>query len=150
MMGAIYRIYNTVTGGSYIGQSDSPYARIKQHLTPLGSSGSREIQADLLSLPPESWQWEIVADEKDYLHISLDTLENLFIMFYDAITHGYNIKAGGGTASGDTQDETELRKGMRAEIVCKISDYQKSHRKQLLINEGSEQIKLRVLGRVDI
>lgn len=145
-MGAIYRIYNTVTGGSYIGQSDSPYARIKQHLTPLGSNGSREIQADLLSLPPESWQWEIVADEKDYLHISLDTLEDLFIMFYDAITHGYNIKSGGGPASGDIQDETELRKGMRVEIVRKISDYQKSHRKKLLINEGREQIKLRTLA----
>ena len=35
---------------------------------------------------------------------------------------------------------------MRAEIVREISDYQKSHRKKLLINTGSEQIKLKALA----
>ena len=52
-MGAIYRIYNTETGQSYIGQSERPYHRIKDHLTPGNSNGNTAIQVDLLNLPPE-------------------------------------------------------------------------------------------------
>lgn len=125
-MGAIYRIFNTDTGQSYIGQSDRPYHRINNHLTPGCPNGSTLVQAALLNHPPESWQWEMVADNKDYPLVSLNALECLFIDLYDARTHGYNINPGGGAPPcGDTQDETQFRKGMRDRIVRAISNYQR-------------------------
>ena len=64
-MGAIYRIYNTETRQSYIGQSNRPYHRIQDHLTPGCPNASREIQVALSKHLPQSWQWEIVADMTD-------------------------------------------------------------------------------------
>ena len=128
-MGAIYRIYNTETGQSYVGQSDRPYKRIRQHLTPGNSNGSTEVQADLLNHPPESWQWEIVADDKDYPRVTLNDLERLFIDLYDCRVRGYNVKLGGDARPcGPTQGETWLREELRDRIVRAISDYQKEHK----------------------
>lgn len=132
-MGAIYRIYNTATRQSYIGQSDRPYYRISRHLTPDDSNASPAIQAALLNHPPKSWQWEIIADEKDYPRVSLNDLECLFIDLYGSRSHGYNIKPGGGAPPcGDTRDETRFRKGMRNKIVRAISAYQKEHKPGIL------------------
>ena len=140
-MGAIYRIYNTKTRQSYIGQSNRPYHRIQDHLTPGCPNASREIQAALLNHPPESWQWEIKADGKDYPHVSLNDLECLFIDLYDSRVRGYNTKpGGGGAASGDTLDETELRRGMRDRIVSAISAYQQEQ------NQGQVRINLMALA----
>ena len=142
-MGAIYRIYNTETRQSYIGQSDRPYYRISQHLTPSGSNASPAIQAALPNHPPESWQWEIVADKKDYPRVSLNDLECLFIDLYGSRVHGYNIKRGGGVSPcGDTQDETKFRKGMRDKIVRAISDYRKE--------QGGFQLNWLVLAEADL
>lgn len=127
-MGAIYRIYNTETGHSYIGQSDKPYHRISNHLTPGRSNGSTAIQAALLDCHHQSWQWEIVADNKNYPGVSLNALERLFIDLYDSQVHGYNIEPGGGQPPcGDTQDETEFRRGMRDKIEGAISAYRKEN-----------------------
>ena len=146
-MGAIYQVYNTVAKQAYIGKSDEPYKRIKEHLTPLGLRGSREIQADLLSLPPESWQWKVIADEKDYPLVTLNDLERLFIDFHDTIDNGYNRVGGGGSRPcSDTQDETDLRKGMRDEIVRVISAYQEQHQERLRTNKGYREIKLSALA----
>lgn len=146
-MGAIYQIYNTITKQSYIGKSDEPYKRIKEHLMPLGLKGSREIQADLVSLPPESWQWKVIADEKDYPLVTLNDLERLFIDFHDTIGNGYNRVGGGGSRPcSDTQDETDLRKEMRDEIVRAISAYQEQHQERLRTNKGSGEIKLSALA----
>ena len=123
-MGAIYRIYNTKTRQSYIGQSNRPYHRIQDHLTPGCPNASREVQVALSKHLPQSWQWEIVADEKDYPLVSLNDLECLFMDLYGSRVHGYNIKRGGGAPPcGDTQDETEFRKGMWDRIVGTILDY---------------------------
>ena len=136
-MGAIYRIYNIETGKSYIGRSNRPYQRIIRHLMPDSSEGSPAIQEALLNHPPESWQWEIIADDKDYLGVSIDDLERRFIHQYDSRVSGYNIMPGGeGFASGDTQKETRLswrmatfdRSQMRDRIVRAIADYQERTR----------------------
>ena len=127
--------------------SVSSSKRIKEHLTPLGLRGSREIQADLLSLPPESWQWKIIADEKDYPLVTLNDLERLFIDFHDTIDNGYNRVGGGGSQRcGDTQDETDLRKGMQDEIVRGISAYQEQHQERLRTNKGCGEFKLPALA----
>ena len=149
-MGAIYRIYNIETRQSYIGQSDRPYHRISAHLTPGGlNSASVEIQADLLYHPPESWQWEIIADAKDYPLVTLNALECLFIDLYDSRDNGYNIKPGGGVRdSDDTQDETQFRVGLRDKIVSAISDYQKQNWEQLRIHRGHLQMNLMALAEL--
>ncbi len=136
-MGAIYRIYNTENGKSYIGRSNRPYQRIVRHLMPESSVGSPAIQADLLNHPPESWQWEILADDRDYPGVSIDELESQFILGYNSQANGYNIMPGGeGFASSATKDEPRLRwkhttfdrSQIRGRITRAIDDYQQRER----------------------
>ena len=148
-MGAIYRIYNTETRQSYIGQHPRPYYRIREHLVPNCRNGSPAIQSCLLYHPPESWQWEIIADAKDYPLVSLNALECLFIDLYDSRVNGYNIKPGGGVPdSDDTQDETQFRVGMRDRIVSAISDDQKQNWEQLRIHRKQLQMNLMALAKL--
>lgn len=149
-MGAIYRIWNTVNGKSYIGQSYRPYYRIREHLMPSRRGGSLEIHADLHKYPPDSWKWEILAESVDertckifapslnlsdglpfsepnyeLWHINLDGLERELIRQYDAISNGYNITPGGyGRDHRQTTDETDRASRIRKEIYNDIDDYQ--------------------------
>ena len=81
-MGAIYRIYNTETRQSYIGQHPRPYYRISEHLVPNRRNGSPAIQSCLLYHPPESWQWEIIADAKDYPSLFLLMRLSVYLSIY--------------------------------------------------------------------
>ena len=103
-MTAIYRIWNTRNGKSYIGQSYRPYRRIQQHLTPCSATGCPAIQEDLLNYPPDSWQWEIL-DNTDRQHLfdtttgrhhyfKIDDLERRYIREYDSVRNGYNTISG--------------------------------------------------------
>lgn len=132
-MAAIYRIYNIANGKSYIGRSNRPYQRIARHLTPEWSSGSPGVRQDLLELPPESWQWEILADDSDYPGFSIEELERHFIRAYNSRANGYNIMPGGeGFYSGPTQNETHRSRfeptKMRDRIIRGIADYQRRHK----------------------
>ena len=132
-MGAIYRIWNTENGKSYIGQSSRPYHRIIYHFTAEWSGGSKQIRSDLLKYDPDVWEWEIIADEKDYPGVTLDELEIRFIEKWDSLNKGYNASRGGGVgASKPTESETHLnwkgerfdRSEMRARIKWEITYYQ--------------------------
>ena len=132
-MAAIYRIYNTANGKSYIGCSKRPYQRITRHLTPEWSSGSPGIRRDLLEVPPESWQWEILADGSDYPDVPIGELERHFIRVYNSQANGYNIMPGGeGSSSGATQNEAQRSRfepvKMRERIIRGIADYQRRHK----------------------
>lgn len=150
-MGAIYRIWNTQNGKSYIGQSYRPYNRILQHFTPHSDKGSCEIHDDLHKYPPKSWKWEIVADavdeetckvftplcrplqyqlffEGDYhdiWHISVNDLERECIRQYDSRnpSKGYNITPGGGVPYRKTINESHLALQVRTEINTLITAY---------------------------
>ena len=132
-MGAIYRIWNKENGKSYIGQSRRPYYRIMEHLMPDGY-GSLEIGADLLNYDSEVWNWEVLADEKDFSEC-LDDLEIKYIKLFDALNNGYNIQSGGGVGGlypVPTDDEHRIRWGgrwinraeMRETIREAIKDFQ--------------------------
>ena len=135
-MGAIYRIWNTQNGKSYIGQSYRPYNRILQHLIPHSDEGSREIHNDLHRYPPESWNWEILAygiDERScrivnppwvgFVHKSINTLERELIRQYDSINNGYNRQPGGGVEYRQTLSESYTPLQMRKKIFDAIYAY---------------------------
>ena len=139
-MTAIYVIWNKRNGKSYVGQSIHPYRRILQHLMPNSSGGSREIHADLLNYPPDSWQWHILANTGgerayDIWGDQLIHLERQFIHKYDSIRKGYNIMPGNDVEYSLTHDKPYLswgrrtfnRSQMQQVIYDAIDDYQFRH-----------------------
>ncbi len=139
-MTAIYRIWNTRNGKSYIGQSNRPYHRILRHLMPNSSGGSPAIHADLLNYPSDAWQWEIIADTSgrqasNFWHFSLTDLECHFIREFDSVRNGYNISPGSVVKFSLTHDEPYLswgiktfhRSEMQQVIYDAIDDYQFQH-----------------------
>ena len=132
-MGAIYRIWNTSSAKSYVGQSSRPYDRIMRHLTRGMRGGSKAIQKDVLKYPSDVWEWQVEANEKDYPGMTLDELEVAFVKKWDSFKSGYNATSGGGVGeSKPTKSETYLRLNgetfdrseMRSRILNAIADYQ--------------------------
>ena len=145
-MRAIYRIWNTGSAKSYVGQSSMPYRRIMRHLTPGARGGSTAIQKDMLKYPPDVWEWQVEADEKDYPGMTLDELEVAFVKKWDSFKSGYNATSEGGVGkSKPTKSETYLslngetfdRTEMRSRILKAISDY------HLIVDRGSSRAERR-------
>lgn len=140
-MGSIYRIWNTHSRKSYIGQSYKPYNRIRQHLIPGREKGSLKIHADLHKYPPESWKWEILAhgiNERScriiepplgHAHKSINTLECELIRRYDSIKKGYNDHPGGGVKYRQTVPESYTPAQMQRDIYDAIDAYRFQHPK---------------------
>ena len=149
-MGAIYRIRNKENGKSYIGQSRKPYHRIMEHLSPETEKGSNEIKADLLKYDAHVWDWEVVADEKDYPSRTLDNLEITFITRFDTVNSGYNVSRGGGVGiSRVTESEQSIkwrgerfdRSRMRSKIRWEITNHQFKHNLDELENLTSVAVR---------
>lgn len=135
-MTAIYRIWNTRNGKSYIGQSHRPYHRILEHLMPPGQ-GSSAIQDDLLKYPSNSWQWKIIADtggKKAYelWSAELSQLERKYIHQFDSLSNGYNQVDGSPVYHTQTLNEARVswngksfhRSQMQQVIYSAIDNYQ--------------------------
>lgn len=94
----IYRIYNKVTGKSYVGQSANVYNRIRRHMRYLKqqhASENKQMKRDY-RLYPEGFRAEIlelcpVVGMTNYdIYNWLKTNEQFYIEKYDSKRTGYN------------------------------------------------------------
>lgn len=117
-----------------------------EHLSPEAENGSNEIKADLLKYDAHVWNWEVVADEKDYPSGNLDDLEITFIKRFDTVNTGYNVSRGGGVGiSSVTESEQSIqwrgerfdRSRMRSKIRWEITYHQFKHNLDELENPTS-------------
>ena len=90
--GVIYRIYNTVNGKSYIGQTTEFERRIKIHFRKHNSCTA--LRNAINKYGKESFRVEIL--ESDVPEKLLSKLEILHIRFWNTLTpNGYNLNIGG-------------------------------------------------------
>ena len=90
--GSIYRIYNTVNGKSYVGQTiqnvDDYVNRKIKHC----SSHVRNLYRAISKYNEESFDWEVLIVCKSE---HLDFFERFYIQYYDCVDNGYNLEYGG-------------------------------------------------------
>ncbi len=90
----IYRIWNTVNGKSYIGQTNSYKARIKRHFKELGKGThhNRYLQSTFNKYGRDVFKFEIL--EGVSALEELDEREIYWITHFDAHQNGYNLTKG--------------------------------------------------------
>lgn len=89
-LGGIYRIHNSTSGKSYIGQSLNLNRRlIKEHLPLLmkGKHSNLSLQNDWIKSPSDI-HFEILTNGNE--SECLDELEEKYVHLYNSYTHGYN------------------------------------------------------------
>lgn len=95
----IYRIYNTLNGKSYIGQTiKAPEERWKEHLAHCRGSHfndqSKVLYKAMRKYGPENFCFEVLQDDISSYE-ELDKAEIYWIDHYDSFLHGYNATRGG-------------------------------------------------------
>ena len=96
--GVVYRIWNRVTGKSYVGQTLNPRVRIARHMDKKG--GSPALCNAIKKHGKDAFVIEIL--EEDVPAELLSKLEILHIRFFNCKTpDGYNLTGGGESTSGE-------------------------------------------------
>lgn len=105
----IYRIYNFVTGQSYIGQSEDIDARIRRHLycvsNKVADRYTTMVDIAIRDSGIENFKFEIL---EECAPDELDKKEEYYINLYDARNNGYNIIAGGQHNIGESNPHSRL------------------------------------------
>ena len=120
-MVGIYRILNTETGESYIGQSHDIENRIQHHMSDMRSENSNTIIGKNLKLYGlDKFEIQIVEEcAPEYL----DSYERYYINYYDSIKNGYNLKEGG----QDNIGMSNPRASLTDQDVYNIRESYKNH-----------------------
>ena len=98
MMG-IYRIYNMITGQSYIGQSKDIAERIEEHFYHRNSNAASYIDQDIGKFGIANFMFQVIelCDFKD-----LDWKEEYWIKYFRSNIYGYNYTDGGQHCRGNS------------------------------------------------
>lgn len=93
MTTGIYRIYNTKTGDSYVGQSLDINRRLQEHYRTLNSlvykHHSSKLQEDWDKFGEESFKAEVLEVCPESV---LEAREKYWINFYNSAENGYNVR----------------------------------------------------------
>lgn len=91
-MVGIYRLYNVITGQSYIGQSKDLAKRLEEHFYHRSAANGSEIDNAIGYYGIQNFMFQIlyICDPRD-----LDWLEDYFITLFQSNIYGYNILRGG-------------------------------------------------------
>lgn len=88
----LYKITNKVNDKLYIGVTDNPKTRRKQHLYNKNQNKNSIIRKAVNKYGPDNFTFEVICiGSKDYIY----DLEVKAIAAYDTMNSGYNIKPGG-------------------------------------------------------
>jgi group I intron endonuclease len=100
--GIIYRALDTTNGKCYVGQTIKTLEkRKKEHLN--SKNGCRKI-CNALLVRGDKFTWEVLQECNDKQ--SLNDAEGKWVVKFDSVKNGYNLKDGGG-ARGKLSDETK-------------------------------------------
>ena len=140
-MGSIYRIWNTITKKSYVGQTTGDLASsMLGHLSSMTfSPGYRTLDKgtlaeDALEYGPNTFCCEIL--EANCPNADLDKRKRQFIEKFNSFNNGYNRNAGGGTNSATVPDriinpvvplsDARLRKAIEQKMRNAREEYERS------------------------
>lgn len=102
----IYKIINNINGKIYIGQSNNPQRRFKEHINDEGDS---LIHNAIKKYGEENFSFEIIEGPIE----NFNEREKYWIKVYDSYTNGYNMTLGG--------EEPPIIKGEKSQLA-KFSD----------------------------
>lgn len=104
-MTGIYRLYNMVTGQSYIGQSRDITKRIEEHFYHRRSENASEIDKDIRFFGIHNFMIQIIelCEFKD-----LDWKEEYYINYFRSNIYGYNRIEGGQHNNGNSNPNAKL------------------------------------------
>lgn len=90
----IYKIENIINNKIYIGQSKNIFSRISQHRYDLNNKihGNKHLQKSWNKHGKENFIFNVICE---CFPEELDIKEKEYIIIFDSINNGYNIKAGG-------------------------------------------------------
>lgn len=95
-MVGIYKITNTITGESYIGQSVKIEQRIKKHKQVSQTPSDHSYENPLYRAMRKYGQQNFIFEVIEQCNVSeLNDRERYWIKFYDTFYHGYNLTLGG-------------------------------------------------------
>lgn len=131
----IYRILNTKTGKSYIGQTNNLGIRFSKHKYTLkkGIHYNSHLTASYNIHGKESFIYEIlytitdITDQNEILKI-LNEKEKEFIIKYDSLINGYNNTSGGDNFIVSEETKRKLSVSHQGQ---KVSEYQKQRTKEI-------------------
>lgn len=110
-MGCIYKITNTLSGKSYIGQTrqDAEKTRIRDHLA---GKGNRIVKQAIAKYGKDAFTFEILHD--GIIPEFLDTLEIEAIAKHNTLApHGYNLTTGGDGGSRSEEARRKISEAMK-------------------------------------
>lgn len=88
----LYKITNLVNGKLYIGVTDNPKTRMKQHFYNKNQNKNSIIRKAVNKYGPENFSFEVICvGSREYIY----DLEIKAISLYNTMEDGYNIKPGG-------------------------------------------------------
>jgi group I intron endonuclease len=103
-MTGIYRIYNTIDGKSYVGQSRNIAARFSKHRR---SERNRPLKKAFKDYGMEAFTFEVLEELDTPTQQLLDDREVFFMEQYQSLSNGYNVRGGG--KGGKHSEETKKR-----------------------------------------
>lgn len=127
-MVGIYRIVNTVTGESYIGQSTDIAERFNQHVYHRTATNTFEVDKDMNVLPLDRFSFQILELCKPE---ELDEKESYYIDYYKSNIYGYNKIAGGQHNIGESNPNAKLT----AQEIYDIREAYNNHQRKWSVYE---------------
>ena len=125
-LSGIYRIYNTVNGKSYVGQSQNIECRWKEHKRTLRTNKAKNLhlQRSWNQYGEDSFVFEVL----EFCDIAmLNEREQFWIAYFDSFHSGYNMNAGGGGNRGyQWSEESRRRASEAAKIVHSTPENKKA------------------------
>jgi group I intron endonuclease len=144
--GYIYKVTNTVNGHIYIGQTlDKIRRRWTNHLATARKNPQWRLHQAIVKYGPDAFTVEEIAQVPGEW---LNFVETSYIMMYDSMKSGYNMRMDGSRVSPETREKmresrkrtpSSSRKGMK-----NSPEQVEAHRQQMLGRKASEDTKAKM------
>jgi group I intron endonuclease len=136
--GYIYKLTNPVNGKCYIGQTlDVPTIRW-QHYKCLNCKDQPKLYNALKKYKPETFIYEIVCSTATDQQ-ALDEQEIKYIIQFDSIRHGYNIKMGGGGGQHNNDTKRKISDSLERWYAANGTDHKRGSNNPMFGKHHSDQ-----------
>lgn len=131
---SIYLIENTINNKKYIGFTQNPSRRIRQHKK---SKSNYKINQAIRKYGWDNFAFTVIYQSKDKYHC-LNEMENYFIELYDSFCNGYNSTVGGGGVFLNEHSKEKISEKMKVVWEKRDNDKIKLKISQSIKNKWAE------------